>query len=151
MCVMQSLTDTPREMGIGRGDDYPFGCFGLVLDCNYSSQRMFGFNTGLFISGEPENFLPMLGDKLAGEQQHSARCAVAYPLTSRAHELVTVRWNRGPRPPALLIHRLAFTADGWLPGFASPCTGRASALEPIDLSYPGEDVMWTWRLLHFIV
>jgi len=79
---------------------------------------MFGFNTGLFIAGEPENLVPMLGDKLAGEQQHSARHTVPYPFTGRAHDVVTVRRDGVPRPPALVIHRLALTADRWLPEFA---------------------------------
>jgi hypothetical protein len=51
MCVMERLADAAREMGIGRGDDHTFGDFGLVLDFNYSSQRMFSFDTGLFIAG----------------------------------------------------------------------------------------------------
>ena len=37
MCVMERFADAPREMGVGRGDDHPFGCFGLVLDLDNSS------------------------------------------------------------------------------------------------------------------
>ena len=118
MCVMQSLADAPSEMGVGCGDDHPFGCFGLVLDLNNSSQRMFGFDTGLFIAGEPENLVPMRGDKLTGEQQHSARRAVSYPFTGRAHEVVTLRWDRGPCPPAFMVDRFALTAHRRLQEFA---------------------------------
>jgi hypothetical protein len=67
MCVMQRLANAPGEMGVGRGDNHPSGCFGLVLNLDDSSQRMFGFDTGIFIPGEPENLLPMRGDKLTGE------------------------------------------------------------------------------------
>jgi hypothetical protein len=67
MSMMQRLANAPREMRIRRGDDHPFGCFGLVLDLDDSGQRMFGFKTSLFIAGEPEHLLPMLGDKLAGQ------------------------------------------------------------------------------------
>jgi hypothetical protein len=66
MCVMQSLANASRKMGVCRGDDHPFGYFGLVLDLDNASQRMFGFDTGLFISGESENLVPMQGDKLTG-------------------------------------------------------------------------------------
>jgi hypothetical protein len=59
MCVMQSLANASREMGVGRGDDYPDWSFGLVLDLDNSSQWMFGFDTGLFIAGEPESLVPM--------------------------------------------------------------------------------------------
>jgi hypothetical protein len=107
MGVMECLADAPREMGVGRGDDHPFGCFDLVLDLDNASQRMFGFDTGLFIAGEPENLVPMRGDKLTGKQQHSARRAVPYPFTSRAQESVTLRWDRGPCPPAFVVDRFA--------------------------------------------
>ena len=52
MCVMQRLADAAREMGVGRGDDHPLGCFGLVLDLDNASQRMFSFDTGLFVAGD---------------------------------------------------------------------------------------------------
>jgi hypothetical protein len=84
MCVMERFADASREMGVGCGDDDPDWCFGLVLDLDDASQRMFGFDTGLFIAGESENLVPMRGDKLTGEQQHSAGRAVLYPFTSRA-------------------------------------------------------------------
>jgi hypothetical protein len=67
MCVMQSLANAPREMGVGRGDDYPDWSFGLILDLDNPSQRMFGFDAGLFIAGEPESLVSMQGDKLTGE------------------------------------------------------------------------------------
>jgi len=67
VCMMQRLADAPREMGIGRSDNHPLGCFSLVLDLDDSSQRMFGFDTSLFVTGEPENLLPMRGNKLTGE------------------------------------------------------------------------------------
>jgi hypothetical protein len=72
---------------------------------------MFGFDTGLFIAGEPENLVPMQGDKLTGEQQHSARRAVPYPFTGRAPELMTLRWSRVPCPPAFVVDRFALTTD----------------------------------------
>ena len=118
MCMMQSLADAPREMRIGRGDDYPFGCFDLVLDLDNSSQRMFSFDTGFFIAGEPEDLVPMRGDKLTGEEQHSARRAVPYPFTGRAHEVVTFRWDRGPCPSAFMVDRFAFTTHRRLQEFA---------------------------------
>jgi hypothetical protein len=73
---------------------------------------------GLFIPGEPENLLPMRGDKLAGEQQHSARRAIPYSCTGRAHNLMTIRWDRVPCPPALMVDRFALTTHRRLPGFA---------------------------------
>jgi hypothetical protein len=118
MCVMQSFANAPREMGVGRGDDYPDWSFGLVLDLDNSSQRMFGFDTGLFIAGEPENLVPMRGDKLTGEQQYSARRAVPYPFTGRAHERVTLRWGRSPCPPAFVVDRFALTTHRRLQDFA---------------------------------
>jgi hypothetical protein len=118
MGVMQRLADASCEMGVGRGDDHPYWCFGLVLDLDNPSQRMFGFDTGLFIAGEPENLVPMRGDKRTGEQQHSARRAVLYPFTGRAHELVTFRWGRVPCPPAFVVDRVALTTHGRLLEFA---------------------------------
>src|SRR5262249_10335710 len=117
MCVVQRLADAPRKMGISRGNDHPFGCFGLVLDLDYSRQRMFGFDASLFIAGKLENLLPMRGHKFPREQQHSARHAVPYPFTGRAHDVVTVRRGRAPRPSALVIQHLALRADGWLREF----------------------------------
>jgi len=111
MSVMQSLANAPREMGVGRGDDYPDWNFGLILDLDNPSQRMFGFDTGLFIAGEPENLVPMQSDKLTGEQQHSARRTVPYPFTGRAHEDMTLRWGRIPCPPAFVVDRFALTTD----------------------------------------
>jgi hypothetical protein len=70
---------------------------------------MFGFDTGLFIAGEPDNLVPMRGDKLTGKQQHPAGRAVPYPFTGRAHEIVTLRWGRVPCPPAFVIDRFALT------------------------------------------
>lgn len=64
MGVMQRLTDAPRKMGIGGGDDHPFGWFGLVLDLDNSSEGMFGFDPGLFIARQPQDFVPVVGDKL---------------------------------------------------------------------------------------
>jgi len=115
---MERLADAPREMGVGRGNDYPHWSFGLVLDLDNSSQRMFGFDTGLFIAGESENLVPMRGDKLTGEQQHSAGRAVSYPFTGRAHERVTLRWGWGPCPPAFVVDRFALTTHRWLQEFA---------------------------------
>jgi|SRR5687768_6505171 hypothetical protein len=105
-------------MRIGRGDDYPFGCFGLVLDGDNSSQRMFGFDTSLLIPGEPEYLISMLSDKLSGEQEHPARRAVSYAFTSRADHLVTLRRARAPHPPPLVINSLALTTHRWIPEFA---------------------------------
>ena len=65
---MQRFADAPREMRIGRRDNHPLGCFGLVLDLDNWSQRVFGFETGLFIAGEPEHLILMRGNKLTGEQ-----------------------------------------------------------------------------------
>jgi hypothetical protein len=118
MGVMEHLANATCEMGISRGDDHPCGCFRLVLDLDDSSQRMFGFDTGFFMAGEPKNFVPMLGNKLTGKQQHPAWRVVSYPFTGRAISLVTVRWDRAPHPAAFVIHRLALTADGWLSQFA---------------------------------
>jgi hypothetical protein len=118
MCVMQSLANASREMGVGRGDDHPFGCFGLVLDLDNSSQRMFGFDSGLFIAGEPKNLVPMRGDKLTGKQQHPAGRAVPYPFTGRAHEVVTLRWGRVPCPPAFVVDSFALTTHRRLQEFA---------------------------------
>lgn len=64
MSVMQRFTDAPRKMGIGGGDDHPFGWFGLVLDLDNSSEGMLVFDPGLFIARQPQNFVPMIGDKL---------------------------------------------------------------------------------------
>ena len=64
MSVMQRLTDAPRKMGIGRGDDYPFRWFGLILDPDNSSEGMFGFDPALFIARQPQDFVSMIGDKL---------------------------------------------------------------------------------------
>src|SRR6185312_5129523 len=93
MGVMQCLADAPRKMGIGRGDHHPFGCFGLVLNLDDSSQRMFGFETNFFIAGEPKHFAPMFSDKLTGQQQHPARRTVPNAFTGWTHHLVTVRWD----------------------------------------------------------
>jgi hypothetical protein len=109
MCVMQSLANASREMGVGRGDDYPDWIFGLVLDRDNPSQRMFSFDTSLFIAGESENLIPMQGDKLTGKQQYPARRAVPYSLTGRAPELMTLRWSRVPCPPAFVVDRFALT------------------------------------------
>jgi hypothetical protein len=46
---------------------------------------MLGFDTGLFSTGKPEDLIPMVSDKLTGEQQHPARRAIPYPFTGRAH------------------------------------------------------------------
>jgi hypothetical protein len=138
MCVMERLADAPREMGVGRGDDHPFGCFGLVLDLDNSNQRMFGFDTGLFIAGEPENLVPVRGDKLTGEQQHSAGRAVPYPFTGRALGQEPMSTGLCGRP--LCTHDTP-TAPGVCP---SPYRGHASGLEPIDLSCLGEDVTLTY-------
>jgi hypothetical protein len=118
MCVMQRLANASREMGVGRGDDHPYWFFGLVLDLDNSSQWVFGFNTGLFIVGEPENLVPMRGDKLTGEQQHSARRVVPYPFTGRAHERVTLCWGWDPCPPAFVVDRFALTTHRRLQEFA---------------------------------
>jgi hypothetical protein len=109
MCVMERLADAPCEMGISRGDDYPDWSFGLVLDLDNASQRMFGFDTGLFIAGEPENLVPMRGDKLTSKQQHPAGRAVPYPFTGRTHEGVTLRWGWSPCPPAFVVDHFALT------------------------------------------
>ena len=114
---MQGLADAPGEMWIGRRDNQPLGRFGLVLDLDDSSQRVFGFETGLFIAGEPEHLIPMLGNKLTGEQQHPARRTVSDPFTGRTHHFLTLRWNRTPHPPALVIHGLALTTHRRLPEF----------------------------------
>jgi hypothetical protein len=106
---MERLADASREMGVCRGDDYPDWSFGLVLDRDNPSQRMFGFDTGLFIAGESENLIPMQGDKLTGKQQYPARRAVPYPFTGRAHEGMTRRWGRVPCPPAFMVDRFALT------------------------------------------
>lgn len=126
MGVMQRLANAPREMGVGRGNDHPFGGFDLVLDLDNSSQRMFGFDTSLFIAGEPEHLVPMLGDKLTGKQQHPARRAL--PCTGRAHDVVTVRWDRVPRPPAFVVDRFALTTDGWLPEAAAAANPPMSTI-----------------------
>jgi hypothetical protein len=118
MCVMERLANASCEMGVSRGDDYPDWSFGLVLDLDNSSQRMFGFDSGLFISGEPDNLVPMRGDKLTGKQQHPAGCAVPYPFTGRAPELMTLRWGRNPCPPAFVVDRFAFTTHRRLQKFA---------------------------------
>lgn len=116
MCVMQRLADPSREVGVGRGDDHrPIG---LILDLDNSGQRMFGFDMGLIIMGEAKNLVPMRGDKLSGDHQHPARLAVAYPLTGRAHKVVTVRWDRAPCPPTVVIDRLAFATHRRLTEFA---------------------------------
>jgi len=118
MCVMQSLANAPREMGVGRGDDYPDWSFGLILDLDNPSQRMFGFDAGLFIAGEPENLVPMQGDKLTGKQQYPARRAVPYPFTGRAQEGMTLCWGRIPCPSAFMVDRFALTTDRRLLKFA---------------------------------
>jgi len=118
MGVMKRLADASCEVGVSRGDDHPYWCFGLVLDLDNPSQGMFGFDTGLFIAGEPENLLPMRGDKRTGEQQHSAGRAVPYPFTGRAHELVALRWNRIPSPPAFVVDRFALSTDRRILEFA---------------------------------
>ena len=109
MRMMERLPDAPRKMGVGRGDDYPGWSFGLVLDLDNASQWMFCFDTGLFIAGEPENLVPMQGDKVTGKQQHSTGCAVPYPFTGRAHEIVTFCWGKAPCPPAFVVDRFALT------------------------------------------
>jgi len=111
MGVMQRLADAPSEMGVGRGDEHSLGGFGLVFDRDDASQRVFAFDTGLFITSGSENLVSMLGDKLTGEQQDSARCAVAYPFTGRAYELMNFRWDGVPGPPAFVVDRFALTTD----------------------------------------
>jgi hypothetical protein len=118
MCVMELFADAPCKVGVGRGDDHSLGCFGLILDLDDSCQGMLGFDASLFIVGKPENLLPMRGDEFPGEQEDSARCAVANPFTGRARDLVTARRGRPPRPSPPVIQRLALTADRWLQEFA---------------------------------
>ena len=143
MGVMQRLADAPRKMGIGRGDDHPFGCFGLVLDLDNSSERMFGFDTALFIAGEPENLVPMLGDKLTGQQQHSTRRAVSYPFTGRAHELVTLRRDRAPCPPAFVVDRFALTTHRRLLSLPFALYGSCFRARTDRSFCLEEDVAWT--------
>jgi hypothetical protein len=118
MGVMERLADAPREMGISGGDDHTFRCFGLVLDRDNTSQRMFGFDTGLLIAGKPENLVSVRGDKRTGEQQHSAGRPVPYPFTGRTYEVVTARWDRSPYPPAFVVDRFALATHRRFQEFA---------------------------------
>jgi hypothetical protein len=98
---------------------------------------MFGFDASLFIVGKPENLLPMRGHKFPREQQYPARRAVSNPFAGRAHDLVTARRGRAPRPSALVIQHLALRADGWLREFTLtlvrvvlPCPNRSIFFVP---------------------
>jgi hypothetical protein len=109
MCMMERFADASREMGVCRGDDYSFGCFGLVFDLDNSSQRMFGFDAGLFIAGESDNLVSVRNNELTGEQQHPAWRAILYPFTRRAQEVVTLRGDRVPCPSSFMVDSFALT------------------------------------------
>ena len=117
MGVMKRLANAPCEMGVGRGNDHPCGCFNLVFDLDNSSEGMFTFGTRLFIPGEGESLVSLLSDKVTGQKQHSARGVILYPMTGGTEELMTVGWNSAPCPPAFVVNRFALATHRWFPRF----------------------------------
>ena len=68
MGVMECLADASREMGVGRGDDHPFGSSAWSSILIIRAKGCSALIRASSLRASPRISIPMRGDKLTGKQ-----------------------------------------------------------------------------------
>jgi hypothetical protein len=110
MGAVHGFAYTAWQMDIsGRNDNLA----GMFFNGHDAMEGMFSFFSGLFVMGQIDDIGFMFLQIHTTQGEIASGILVTDPETRRAHLLMGRGRGRSPRPPTLMVHRMAVRANRW--------------------------------------